>query len=157
METKSLVKTCDGIRVSSVLNRDTKQYGRKFLYDGNPDTCWNSDKGKVQWIKLLFDDPLEIHVLKNLSLHLQFQGGFCSRHCEITAVNENGTKVGIANCYPEDVNKEQTFALSFNVDENLVCSPHGISELKISFEELTDFFGRVTLYLIDILVQIDQS
>ena len=31
-------------RVSSVLNRDVKQFGKKFLLDGQDDTCWNSDQ-----------------------------------------------------------------------------------------------------------------
>ena len=30
--------------VSSVLNRDVKQYGKKFLFDKEDDTCWNSDQ-----------------------------------------------------------------------------------------------------------------
>lgn len=33
-------------RVSSVLNRDTKSYGRQFLCDGKEETCWNSDQVK---------------------------------------------------------------------------------------------------------------
>ena len=31
-------------RVSSVLNRDVKQFGKKFMFDGEEDTCWNSDQ-----------------------------------------------------------------------------------------------------------------
>ena len=31
-------------RVSSVLNRDTKQFGKKFMFDGQEETCWNSDQ-----------------------------------------------------------------------------------------------------------------
>ena len=31
-------------RVSSTLNRDTKQFGKKYLFDGNNETCWNSDQ-----------------------------------------------------------------------------------------------------------------
>jgi hypothetical protein len=31
-------------RVSSVLNRDTKSYGKNFLCDGKEETCWNSDQ-----------------------------------------------------------------------------------------------------------------
>ena len=31
-------------RVSSVLGRDVKQYGKKFMFDGADDTCWNSDQ-----------------------------------------------------------------------------------------------------------------
>ena len=31
-------------RVSSVLNKDTKSYGKQFLCDGKEETCWNSDQ-----------------------------------------------------------------------------------------------------------------
>ena len=31
-------------RVSSVLNRDVKQFGKKHLLDGDEETCWNSDQ-----------------------------------------------------------------------------------------------------------------
>ena len=31
-------------RVSSTLNRDTKQFGKKHLFDDREETCWNSDQ-----------------------------------------------------------------------------------------------------------------
>ena len=31
-------------RVSSVLGKDVKSYGKQFLFDGLDDTCWNSDQ-----------------------------------------------------------------------------------------------------------------
>ena len=31
-------------RVSSVLNRDVKQFGKKYMFDDNEETCWNSDQ-----------------------------------------------------------------------------------------------------------------
>ena len=34
----------DVVKVSSTLNRDTKQFGKKFLFDGREETCWNSDQ-----------------------------------------------------------------------------------------------------------------
>ena len=37
-------------RVSSTLNRDTKQFGKKFLFDNREETCWNSDQ--VNFISL---------------------------------------------------------------------------------------------------------
>ena len=27
-----------------MLNRDVKQYGKKYMFDGNEETCWNSDQ-----------------------------------------------------------------------------------------------------------------
>lgn len=35
-------------RVSSVLNRDVKQYGKKYMFDCNEETCWNSDQVQIQ-------------------------------------------------------------------------------------------------------------
>jgi len=32
------------LRVSSVLNRDCNHYGKKYMFDKNEDTCWNSDQ-----------------------------------------------------------------------------------------------------------------
>jgi len=32
------------VRVSSVLNRDKKQFGKSHMFDGKEDTCWNSDE-----------------------------------------------------------------------------------------------------------------
>ena len=34
---------CHMFRVSSVLNRDNKQFGKSHMFDGK-DTCWNSDE-----------------------------------------------------------------------------------------------------------------
>lgn len=31
-------------RVSSVLNRDVKQFGKKHMFDTSEETCWNSDQ-----------------------------------------------------------------------------------------------------------------
>ena len=32
------------ISVSSVLDRNKKEYGKQYLYDAREDTCWNSDQ-----------------------------------------------------------------------------------------------------------------
>ena len=36
-------ETC-ACRVSSVLNRDVKQFGKKHMFDNDDETCWNSDQ-----------------------------------------------------------------------------------------------------------------
>jgi hypothetical protein len=33
------------LTVSSVLDKKHKEYGKKFIYDGKDETCWNSDQG----------------------------------------------------------------------------------------------------------------
>jgi hypothetical protein len=34
-------------RVSSVLLGDTKMYGKKNMFDGSDESCWNSDKARM--------------------------------------------------------------------------------------------------------------
>ena len=40
------------VKVSSVLNRNVKEFGKQFLFDGKEDTCWNSDQGTPQLIQV---------------------------------------------------------------------------------------------------------
>ena len=40
------------VKVSSVLNRNVKEFGKQFLFDGREDTCWNSDQGTPQLIQV---------------------------------------------------------------------------------------------------------
>ncbi|KAM3939395.1 BLOC-1-related complex subunit 8-like [Leptodactylus fuscus] len=69
---------CSGVvsRVSSVLQRDVKQFGKQFLFDRKEETCWNSDQGSSQWVTLEFP-----HTVCMSEIHIQFQGGFSSRTC----------------------------------------------------------------------------
>ena len=55
--------------MSSTLNRDTKQFGKKFLFDGREETCWNSDQGSPQWVSLEFEQPVTMS-----TVCLAFQG-----------------------------------------------------------------------------------
>nr|KAF6309796.1 nuclear receptor 2C2 associated protein [Pipistrellus kuhlii] len=41
---QSLVCADTVSRVSSVLNRNTRQFGKKHLFDQDEETCWNSDQ-----------------------------------------------------------------------------------------------------------------
>uniref|UniRef100_A0A1D5RLT0 Nuclear receptor 2C2-associated protein n=1 Tax=Mus musculus TaxID=10090 RepID=A0A1D5RLT0_MOUSE len=42
--TQSLVCPDTVSRVSSVLNRNSRQFGKKHLFDQDEETCWNSDQ-----------------------------------------------------------------------------------------------------------------
>ncbi|XP_072100540.1 nuclear receptor 2C2-associated protein [Mobula birostris] len=124
-------------RVSSVLNRDIKQFGKKFLFDRNEETCWNSDQGSAQWVLLQFPQSVKI-----TELQLQFQGGFTGRMCRLEGSSRGADFMKITNFYPEDTNCQQRFSIS----EQPV-----VDKLKITFEESTDFFGRIILYHLDVL------
>lgn len=51
-----------GSSVSSTLQRNTKEYGKKFMFDGCGDTCWNSDQGESQHVSVRFGEA--VHVKK---------------------------------------------------------------------------------------------
>ncbi len=61
-------------RVSSVLNHNVAEFGKKHLFDGVPETCWNSEPGCPQSITIVFKSPVHI-----ASLELLGQGGFCPK------------------------------------------------------------------------------
>ncbi|XP_078606656.1 nuclear receptor 2C2-associated protein-like isoform X1 [Branchiostoma floridae x Branchiostoma japonicum] len=89
-------------KVSSVLNRDVKQFGKKFMFDGDEETCWNSDQGSPQWILVEFTEevcPEEIQ--------LQFQGGFVGKDCWLEGSSGDGDLKRFMDFYPEDVNSLQ--------------------------------------------------
>ena len=53
-------------RVSSVLNRNTKNYGKQFLFDEDPETCWSSDQGTPQWVALKWNDSVKISKIESI-------------------------------------------------------------------------------------------
>ncbi|XP_065664551.1 nuclear receptor 2C2-associated protein-like [Hydra vulgaris] len=116
-----------GVSVSSVLNQDHKQYGKKFLFDDNEDTCWNSDKGNSQHICIKFEKPVTI-----TDVTIQFQGGFSCQQFNIYCSSKT------FSVYPEDVNFVQKFAMDG-------CN-EATDSVKIVFLNTTDFFGRIIIY-----------
>nr|XP_033812793.1 nuclear receptor 2C2-associated protein [Geotrypetes seraphini] len=123
-------------RVSSVLNKDVKQFGKKYLFDGNEDTCWNSDQGTPQWILLEFPESVEVS-----QLHIQFQGGFTSRTCRLEGCTKNEALEKITDFYPEDNSALQRFSIP--------AKP--LEKLRVIFKDSTDFFGRIIIYHLDVL------
>uniref|UniRef100_A0A672P1E6 Nuclear receptor 2C2-associated protein-like n=1 Tax=Sinocyclocheilus grahami TaxID=75366 RepID=A0A672P1E6_SINGR len=100
---------CDNTqsRVSSVLNRDVKQFGKKFMFDSNEETCWNSDQGESQWVVLEFPQPVKV-----FELRIQFQGGFSGKSCKLEGSAKEEDLKRIVDFYPEDNNCLQ---ISFHV------------------------------------------
>ena len=114
-------------KVSSVLNKNVKEFGKKFLFDDREDTCWNSDQGTPQFIYLTFDPSV-----KNVrELQIQFQGGFVGKDCHVVVNDKDPVPF-----FPEDSNRLQTFKFEFEE----------VQTMKIVFNSSTDFFGRITIY-----------
>ncbi|NWT06334.1 NR2CA protein, partial [Mionectes macconnelli] len=123
-------------RVSSVLNRDAKQFGKQHMFDASEETCWNSDQGTCQWVTLDFPRPVKVS-----QLHVQFQGGFSSRLCTLEGCKAGEELVKISELYPQDSHAMQ---ISFTTKTVL-------DKLKITFENSTDFFGRIVVYHLGVL------
>ncbi|XP_066998241.1 nuclear receptor 2C2-associated protein [Anabrus simplex] len=123
-------------RVSSVLNRDVKQYGKKYLFDECEETCWNSDQGSPQWIAIELESAEAIHSFK-----IQFQGGFAGSKCHLETGMVAGDMEKVESFYPEDVNSVQTFQLT---------KPVTAKYMKFVFESSTDFFGRIIVYKLEV-------
>lgn len=100
--THSLVCPDTVSRVSSVLNRNTRQFGKKHLFDQDEETCWNSDQGPSQWVILEF--PQRVCVSQ---LQIQFQGGFSSRRGCLEGSQGSEALGKIVDFYPEDNNSLQ--------------------------------------------------
>ncbi|XP_044854423.1 nuclear receptor 2C2-associated protein isoform X1 [Mauremys mutica] len=155
-------------RVSSVLNRDAKQFGKKHMFDGSEETCWNSDQGSSQWVMLEFPQTVKVS-----QLQIQFQGGFASQLCTLEGGRKGEELVKISDFYPEDINALQisfhshwglgllsgraghvarirhqiwsTARAGFRTEETM------LDKLKITFENSTDFFGRIVVYRLSVL------
>ncbi|KAK7116679.1 nuclear receptor 2C2-associated protein-like [Littorina saxatilis] len=136
----SLIPHVSKVRVSSVLNRDVKQFGKQFLFDGQDETCWNSDQGCPQFIHLEFSSPVKVSEVR-----IQFQGGFVGKECWIECKNceagEDASLTKICSVYSEDINSLQCFPVE--------PSPP-TTALRIVFNTSTDFFGRIIVYNLDI-------
>lgn len=119
-------------RVSSVLNKNNRSYGKKHIFDNCPETCWNSDAGTPQWITINFEQECSVSAFE-----IEFQGGFVGKDCHIEAGSNETETVILQPFYPEDRNSLQKFVLK---------EPHKARCFKFVFNESTDFFGRIIIY-----------
>ncbi|NWU21896.1 NR2CA protein, partial [Dyaphorophyia castanea] len=146
MPLEPLVCARTATRVSSVLHRDVKQFGKQHLFDGSEETCWNSDQGTSQWVTLDFPQPVKVS-----QLHIQFQGGFSSRLCLLEGCRTGEELVKISELYPQDSHAMQISfprmipGAGFQLEETV------LDKLRITFESSTDFFGRIVVYHLGVL------
>src|ERR1700761_7068579 len=89
------------------------------------------------------------HKVKPRHVSITFQGGFVGTRCSIFVIPEgtpNDEEAGawqlLTTVYPDDVNRKQIFELPEPSQWTL--------QLKLSFEESSDFFGRITIYELDV-------
>ena len=128
-------------KASSVLNRSAL-YAAKNMFDGSLDTCWNSDKGLPQTIAINFE-----HLVSLSSISFMFQGGF----------------VGVSGLVEASVNPLDQYILLTTLDNNIENSNElqvlplppsaNFQYLRITFTSSTDFYGRITIYKLEVYGQ----
>ncbi|VDM18295.1 unnamed protein product [Hydatigera taeniaeformis] len=124
------------LAVSSVLNQDTRLYGKTFLFDKNPETCWQSDSGASQWILVEFKEPLKI-----TSVQLQFQGGFAAEEGLLRLWTKETKDRAISHPFhPSNTSSVQSF---------IFADTNPCTNAAIIFKKATDLFGRIIVYQLD--------
>ena len=93
-----------------MLNRDVKQFGKKFMFDGDEETCWNSDQGSHQSITVELPSAASVDYLE-----IRFQGGFAAREGILMAGVDIKSLKQVHVFYPSDDNSLQVSFL-------LVCA-----------------------------------
>eukprot|EP00667_Euglena_gracilis_P025501 EG_transcript_29961 len=123
--------------VSSVLNRDTRQFGKAHLFTPDAEGCWQSQPGSPQSITLTFRGPVRLQELR-----LTSQGGFCGRHVQLlTAASMEEPLALLQELHPADTNAEQRFS----------CEAAGVVRLQLLFPDSTDLYGRIVVYRLQVL------
>lgn len=79
-------------------------------------------------------------------IDLTFQGGFAGTRCIVELAEGGRPWRLLTRIYPEDVNRKQTFEIA--PGDMGEC---GVDSVKIVFEESSDFFGRITVYDLQLL------
>jgi len=134
------------IRASSVLQRNMKLYGPMNALDtDNSSSCWNSE-GSVDscsdnssWFLVDFKRPVQPSEIR-----IQFQAGFCAASCSIY-YNLNSTdewKILDDTIEWEDIYQMQSYSLP--------TTDCAITALKLVFSDTTDFYGRITVYRLEV-------
>jgi hypothetical protein len=154
------------------LQRNVKLYGPKHALDyENGSTCWNSDgtaaatansgarPATTTTTSFVVDFGRQVQPCELL---LQFQAGFAAEQIQIllhsgrVGAGENGDPDGteslwnsIVELEAEDDHDLQVFPLQGD-DKGATTPPLTCQLLKLVFDECTDFYGRITVYQLQV-------
>lgn len=101
-------------------------------------------QGLPQSVSLSFPAPV-----RPAALSLTFAGGFVGTHCSLSSCATATRKAWVVQhrFYPADSNKRQDFAFAAEAGDAGEAS----QEWKIEFEKGSDFFGRITIYDLELI------
>lgn len=130
-------------RASSVLQRNSRLYGPMNALDlENSSTCWNSagspSGNDSSFFLLDFGRPVQ-----PIELRVQFQAGFIAE--QVNVFWKNGES------WEEMTDLEVEDDHDLQIHELLEGSnPPTTNAVKFVFDEYTDFYGRVTIYQLQV-------
>lgn len=92
-------------------------------------------------VQLSFTSPVDVY-----SLRLTFQGGFVGKSVQLGATNAASPKkfLPVHTWEPVDANHEQELTVP-------TSGAIGATNIKITFPDSTDFYGRITIYKLDVI------
>jgi len=73
---------------------------------------------------------------------IMFQGGFVGLECSFNGGVEGSETERLGEFYPENVSSEQIFA---------VGTAKPVDKFQLLFNKSADFYGRITIYKIDVV------
>lgn len=132
--------------MSSVLQKNLKQYGPKHAFDyANSTTCWNSEGSSSGKKECYFCVDFG-RLVKPTELRIQFQAGFSAEQTYVLKQSQDGQQYEqIEELETEDEHEMQVFPLPCGT-----APGSSTSSIKMVFDEFTDFYGRVTIYQLQI-------
>lgn len=124
------------------------------LDNSNESSCWNSDGDADGNTAISFVVSFHRSVTVK-EIRIQFQGGFVAEECTLflhdsPALDKDNLKaewkeLSDACIEPADSNEMQCFDLTEQSENDRLCD-----SLKIEFNSSTDFYGRVTIYKLEV-------
>jgi hypothetical protein len=145
----SLRSQIKSLKVSSVLQGNTADYGKSHLISEDSSSCWQSESGKHQTIGIEFLKSVNIN-----SISMQFQGGFTPRLMHITAAKHQNDSTNAKPTYESLLSVEPSDS---NDLQNWHCEVVNVIGLRFRLEQSSDFFGRIICYSLDVMGSVSEQ
>jgi hypothetical protein len=129
-----------------VLQKNAKLYGPAHALDTeNSSSCWNSEgnQGDTHWLSIDFGRPVRIQQVK-----LMYQAGFAAESCLLQVLPTDGSPSNWETA--QELEFEDTYELQ--TESTTESDTNGLTTkaIKLVFQDFTDFYGRVTIYRLEI-------
>uniref|UniRef100_A0A670Y3A1 Nuclear receptor 2C2 associated protein n=1 Tax=Pseudonaja textilis TaxID=8673 RepID=A0A670Y3A1_PSETE len=110
----------------------------------NEETSWNSDQGAIQWLTMEFPQTVQAS-----QIQIQFQGGFASQKL----ILQGALCYYFGGFYFYSISIRHLLFLNSCFFYSFPFKAEPLDKLKITFQNSSDFFGRIIVYHLDILGQ----